>query len=619
MIFFSEEIGGLSGNEISLFEKLERQKMEEITSPVKYKDIPKNPGVYLMKNSRGKIIYVGKAKNLQNRVKSYFMNIKSHNAKTLELVKNIKDIEFFICKTEVEALILENNLIKKNMPKYNILLKDEKTYPYIKFTKEKFPKIEVVRSTRKLNENAKYFGPYPMGIYFALKSLIKIFPVRDCARNMDKVTKPCLKYHMKTCPAPCKFKNISSEYNVNVKNFQNFLAGNSDEVLKRLENKMNELSQNMEFERAIVEREKITVLKKMLQTQIIEYSREIDEDIFVFTQKLENIFLCVLNVRDGKIIGKNHIVIKEVAGNQENIFERLITAYYEKRNIPKNIISDEKYLEKEELIKEWAKIEKKKEIKMYFPKIQSRRKQLLEMGYLNLNEEVEKFFRKKRLVREGLLNLKRKLRLKKMPHRIECFDISNIQGVDAVAAMTVAIDGEVTPKEYRHFKITVKDTPDDFAMMREALTRRYSKLGVEELPDLILIDGGKGQLGIAVDVLEKLKKFEYLDIISIAKREEEIFKSYESEPYIFEKSDETLKILQRLRDESHRFGITHHRKLRSKRNVKSALDSILGIGPKRKKELIKKFGLIKNIKNAKIEELMEVVPENVAILIKEKL
>ena len=619
MIFFSEEIGGLSGNEISLFEKLERQKMEEITSPVRYKDIPKNPGVYLMKNSRGKIIYVGKAKNLQNRVKSYFMNIKSHNAKTLELVKNIKDIEFFICKTEVEALILENNLIKKNMPKYNILLKDEKTYPYIKFTKEKFPKIEVVRSTRKLNENAKYFGPYPMGIYFALKSLIKIFPVRDCARNMDKVTKPCLKYHMKTCPAPCKFKNISSEYNVNVKNFQNFLSGNSDEVLKRLENKMNELSQNMEFERAIVEREKITVLKKMLQTQIIEYSREIDEDIFVFTQKLENIFLCVLNVRDGKIIGKNHIVIKEVAGNQENIFERLITAYYEKRNIPKNIISDEKYLEKEELIKEWAKIEKKKEIKMYFPKIQSRRKQLLEMGYLNLDEEVEKFFRKKRLVREGLLNLKRKLRLKKMPHRIECFDISNIQGVDAVAAMTVAIDGEVTPKEYRHFKITVKDTPDDFAMMREALTRRYSKLGVEELPDLILIDGGKGQLGIAVDVLEKLKKFEYLDIISIAKREEEIFKSYESEPYIFEKSDETLKILQRLRDESHRFGITHHRKLRSKRNVKSALDSILGIGPKRKKELIKKFGLIKNIKNAKIEELMEVVPENVAILIKEKL
>lgn len=619
MIFFSEEIGGLSGNEISLFEKLERQKMEEISSPVKYKDIPKNPGVYLMKNSRGKIIYVGKAKNLQNRVKSYFMNIKSHNAKTLELVKNIKDIEFFICKTEVEALILENNLIKKNMPKYNILLKDEKTYPYIKFTKEKFPKIEVVRSTRKLNENAKYFGPYPMGIYFALKSLIKIFPVRDCARNMDKVTKPCLKYHMKTCPAPCKFKNISSEYNVNVKNFQNFLSGNSDEVLKRLENKMNELSQNMEYERAIVEREKITVLKKMLQTQIIEYSREIDEDIFVFTQKLENIFLCVLNVRDGKIIGKNHIVIKEVAGNQENIFERLITAYYEKRNIPKNIISDEKYLEKEELIKEWAKIEKKKEIKMYFPKIQSRRKQLLEMGYLNLDEEVEKFFRKKRLVREGLLNLKRKLRLKKMPHRIECFDISNIQGVDAVAAMTVAIDGEVTPKEYRHFKITVKDTPDDFAMMREALTRRYSKLGMEELPDLILIDGGKGQLGIAVDVLEKLKKFEYLDIISIAKREEEIFKSYESEPYIFEKSDETLKILQRLRDESHRFGITHHRKLRSKRNVKSALDSILGIGPKRKKELIKKFGLIKNIKNAKIEELMEVVPENVAILIKEKL
>lgn len=593
--------------------------MIEVKSPVEYKNIPDNPGVYLMKNEKGKIIYVGKAKNLRNRVSSYFKNINSHNAKTLELVKNIRDIEFFICKTEVEALILENNLIKKNKPKYNILLKDEKTYPYIKFTREKFPKIEVVRSTKRLNEKADYFGPYPMGIFFAVKSLLKIFPMRDCNRNMEKITKPCLKYHMNTCPAPCMYKDIETEYNLNVENFKSFLKGHQSDILDILEKRMKHFSDNMEFERAINEREKINSLKRMLETQIIEYSKEINEDVFVFEEKREFVFLCVLNIREGKVINKNHIKISMEKSQEDDLFERLITSYYEKRSIPRNIICDMRYEEKSELIKEWSKIEKGKEIKMHFPKIHSRRYELLEMGYLNLKEEVEKYLRQKKVVQEGLRNLKKTLRLSSHPYRIECFDISNIQGKDAVAAMTVAIDGEVTPKEYRHFKITVKDTPDDFLMMREALTRRYSKLEIDQLPNLILIDGGKGQLGVATEVLEKLGKIEYTDIISIAKREEEIFKSYESDPYLFEREDETLKILQRLRDEAHRFGITHHRKLRSKRNIKSALDDIDGIGPKRKKELIKRFGTISNIRNATMEELMEVIPEKIAEAIKEGL
>ena len=593
--------------------------MIEVKSPVEYKNIPDNPGVYLMKNEKGKIIYVGKAINLRNRVSSYFKNINSHNAKTLELVKNIRDIEFFICKTEVEALILENNLIKKNKPKYNILLKDEKTYPYIKFTREKFPKIEVVRSTKRLNEKADYFGPYPMGIFFAVKSLLKIFPMRDCNRNMEKITKPCLKYHMNTCPAPCMYKDIETEYNLNVENFKSFLKGHQSDILDILEKRMKHFSDNMEFERAINEREKINSLKRMLETQIIEYSKEINEDVFVFEEKREFVFLCVLNIREGKVINKNHIKISMEKSQEDDLFERLITSYYEKRSIPRNIICDMRYEEKSELIKEWSKIEKGKEIKMHFPKIHSRRYELLEMGYLNLKEEVEKYLRQKKVVQEGLRNLKKTLRLSSHPYRIECFDISNIQGKDAVAAMTVAIDGEVTPKEYRHFKITVKDTPDDFLMMREALTRRYSKLEIDQLPNLILIDGGKGQLGVATEVLEKLGKIEYTDIISIAKREEEIFKSYESDPYLFEREDETLKILQRLRDEAHRFGITHHRKLRSKRNIKSALDDIDGIGPKRKKELIKRFGTISNIRNATMEELMEVIPEKIAEAIKEGL
>ena len=404
-----------------------------------------------------------------------------------------------------------------------------------------------------------------------------------------------------------------------MENFKGFLKGRESEILKILKARMQTFSENMEFERAIIEREKINSMKRLLQTQIIEYSKEVDEDVFVFEEKRESVFLCILNIREGKVINKNHIKISMEKSQEDSLFERLITLYYEKRSMPENIICDMMFEKKGNLIKEWCKIEKGREVKMYFPKIQSRRYELLEMGYLNLKEEVEKYFRQKKVVQEGLYNLKKELYLKKHPHRIECFDISNIQGKDAVAAMTVAIEGEVTPREYRHFKITVKDTPDDFLMMREALMRRYSKLKEEEFPELILIDGGKGQLGVAVEVLEKLGKIDYTDIISIAKREEEIFKSYESEPYIFERSDETLKILQRLRDEAHRFGITHHRKLRSKRNIRSALDDINGIGPKRKKELIKKFGTVSNIKNASVEELQEIVPEKVAEAIKEVL
>ncbi len=594
--------------------------MDKINSPIEYKNIPINPGVYLMKNEKNKIIYVGKAKNLKNRVTSYFTNINSHNTKTLELVKNIRDIEFFICNTEVEALILENNLIKKHKPKYNILLKDEKTYPYIKFTNEQFPKIEVVRSTKRLNDKAEYFGPYPMGIYFAVKSLIKIFPIRDCSKSMDKIwDRPCLKYYMNLCLAPCKYKNIAFEYNINVENFKSFLKGHQNKILVDLEKKMYKHSENMEFERAIKEREKLNSLKKMLQSQIIEYSKEIDEDVFIFEESNENVFLCILNIREGKVINKNHLNISLQKSQEDNLFERLVTSYYEKRSIPKNIIFDKQYEPNGDIIKQWSKIERNKEINLHFPKIDSRRYKLLEMGYLNLKEEVEKYFKQKKVLQEGLQKLKIELKLHSLPLRIECFDISNIQGTDPVAAMTVAINGEPSPSHYRHFKITVKDTPDDFMMMREAIMRRYSKLKDEELPNLILIDGGKGQLGVAVDVLEKLGKMDKLNVISIAKREEEIFKSYEKKPYIFKKTDEALKILQRIRDESHRFGITHHRKLRSKRNVKSFLDDIQGIGPKRKKELIHVFGTIKRIKEATIEELMEVVPESIAINIKESI
>lgn len=581
-------------------------------------DIPENPGVYLMKND-SKVIYVGKAKNLKKRVSSYFSG-SFDRKKTEELVKNIKNIEYIITNTELDALILENNLIKKYRPKYNIALKDEKTYPYIYITEEKYPKIEIIRNTKYLKKNKGiYFGPYPSGALFLMKILKKVFKIRDCKRDMEKkYERPCLKYYMNICTGPCVYKNIDVEYNQQIKKLKSFLSGNEQDIIKELEKEMNVFSENMEFERAIIYREKINALKKIIESQITEYGKDIDEDVFVYKILSENIFLCVLNIRTGKIIGKNFINLKTNETFEENIFERVFIEYYEKYPIIKNIILDNNYKENAELISEMMLVTNNKKINFHFPLIKSRRKDILDMAYLNLENEINNYYQKKKNVEQALSKLKEKLYLKKMPIRIECFDISNIQGKDAVASMSVALYGKSEKKEYRKFKITIKDTPDDFLMMEEVIFRRYSKIEEKDYPDLILIDGGKGQLSSVKKILEKIKIYGKIDVISIAKREEEVFKPEETEPYILDKNSEELKILQRLRDEAHRFGITYHRLLRQKRIIKSEIMEIEGIGEKRGKELLKKFKSVKEIYNASLEELQEIVPEKTAIKIKER-
>ncbi|OQY09800.1 MAG: excinuclease ABC subunit C [Fusobacteriia bacterium 4572_132] len=582
-------------------------------------NISKHPGVYLMKK-KGKIIYIGKAKNLKKRIFSYFRKKNENEKKTKELVRNIEEIETIICKTEVDALILENNLIKKYKPKYNIMLKDEKTYPYIKITKEIYPRLEIIRSTKKLDyKNGEYFGPYTSGVYKLIQIVKKIFPIRDCNRNMRKqYEKPCLKYYMKMCIAPCIYKQKEKEYNYYVENLKEFLKGKNEELLKEFNAKMEKFSENMQYEDAIIWRDKIRELKKIQNTQISEYGKALDEDVFVLKNEGTKTFIYILNIRNGKIIGKNNQIINTNFERNEDLFENIFFKYYLKYPLPKKIILDNKHQRSEDLIFKWGKVEKKIKVKLFFPKIKSRHKELLEMAYMNLNKEIEEYFTKKKIIEAGINSLKLKLNLKKLPLRIECFDISNIQGKDAVASMSVAIRGRQVKKEYRKFKITVKDTPDDFKMMEEVLTRRYSKLNIEELPDLILVDGGKGQLGIAKKVLEEYNKAQYLDIIGIAKEEELIFKKDEKEPYRLQKSQEALKILQRLRDEAHRFGITYHRKLRLKRVLNSELDEIKGIGIKRKKELLKKFKSVERVKKASMEELKEIVSEKIAIEIKNK-
>lgn len=579
---------------------------------IKKLDIPENPGVYLMKKN-SKVIYVGKAKNLKNRVSSYF-NREHESEKTRELVKNIEDIEFIICNSELDALVLENNLIKKYTPKYNILLKDEKTYPYIRISKENFPNIKIIRTTKALDtKSGLYFGPYPFGAWNLKKALVKIFKIRDCERDMNKIyPRPCLKYFMKMCPGPCTYKDIFLEYNGQVERVKNLLKGKEKEVIASLKKDMEKAAEDMRFEEAINLREQIKEVESAVVNQVTEYGKELDEDIFLMQKEGEKVFICVLNVRDGKILGKisTHIDLKDkIEGNLE---ENIVTAFYSKHPIPKSIVFQEKMEDELNLVREILELQRGKKVEFHFPKIKSRRKELLEMGELNISRDIQSYFKKKSVVEEGLYKIYTELSLKKYPRKIECFDISNIQGKDAVASMSVSVEGRASKKDYRKFKITCKDTPDDFAMTREVITRRYSKLPEHEFPDIVLIDGGLGQINAAGEVFKEIGKDGIAELLSLAKRDEEIYKYGESVPYSFPKEWEALKIFQRVRDEAHRFGITYHRKLRSKRVISSELDKVEGVGTKRREVLLKEFGSVKKILEEDVESLARFVPRKVA-------
>lgn len=569
---------------------------------------------------KDKVIYVGKAKNLKKRVSSYF-NREHEDEKTINLVKNIEDIETIVCNSEIDAFVLENNLIKKYSPKYNIALKDEKTYPYIKFSKEKFPKISIIRTTRALDpKKGDYFGPYPQGAWFLLKTLIKIFKIRDCNKDMEKTAlRPCLKYHMGLCPAPCTFKNIEAEYKENVENAMKVLKGQGSSIIKELNRKMIEASENMEFEKAIIYREQKNEIEKAVNNQVTEYGRDIDEDVFTFALEGNMIFICVLNMSEGKLLGKTSFNISTEEKIYSDIFENIVSEFYSKHPIPSNIIFQPEYIESKEIVEEWLKIKKGKAVSLHFPKIASRREELLNMALLNLNKDIIIYYDKKSVIESGMAKLYKVLELKNFPRIIECFDISNIQGKDAVASMSVSIEGKASPKNYRKFKIRCKDTPDDFQMMREVITRRYSKLEPKDFPDVILIDGGIGQINAAGEVLKSLGKDNISDLLSLAEKEELIYKYGNNEPFAFSHSEEGLKILIRVRDEAHRFGVTYHRKLRSKRVISSELDKIQGIGPARREKLLKQFGSVKNIKEASLDDLKLIIPEKTAIFLLETL
>lgn len=581
----------------------------------KLKDLPLESGVYIMKSASGQILYVGKARSLKKRVSQYFANSANKTEKTIKLVEKIADFEYIITRNEIEALVLENNLIKKHMPPYNILLKDDKSYPFIRInTKQDFPKVEVVRKLK--NDGAKYFGPYMQGI--TSKDITELvesaFCLRSCNHDFLKLSKkhrPCLNYHIKRCLAPCIGLCTKEEYAKQIEEVISFLSGNDKKVSSILNEKMKNAAENEDFELAIYYRKKLEILDKLVRRQVTALPKDFDLDIFAIASNGLNTVIAILFVRGGKLVGGDKQVVSDLAPEDGVILENFITAYYDKVNYIASEIITASPVDDSELLSEYLSFKKGSKVNVITPH-QGVRRQLADMAMGNATDYLEKSLsvkeREDNMTTGAIIQLQEYLHLSKLPSRMECYDISHIQGTDKVASMVVFVNGSPHRAHYRKFKMKYALGNDDFAGLQEALTRRFDELEKSQdesfstRPDLLVIDGGKGQLSSVVEILES-KGIKDIDIIGLAKREEEVFLPYNSNPVILPRNSYALKVLQRIRDEAHRFAITFHRELRQKRQTHSKLLAIEGVGQKRVKALFDAFKNIENIKNASIEDL----------------
>ncbi len=578
----------------------------------KLKDLPTSPGVYLMLDEFQQVLYVGKAKNLKNRVKSYFINSSTKTEKTILLVQKIKDFRYIVTSTEVEALVLENNLIKQYKPYYNILLKDDKSYPYIKIKmSEEYPRIEITRKLRA--DGSKYFGPYMIGLSIkdTLELIHSVYPVRSCSGDLKKnrVKRECLNYHIGRCLAPCTGRVSSEEYKETIKKVTSFLSGNDKEARAILEQKLQRAVEREDFELAITYRDSLELLDKIIRKQSVNIPKDLNVDIFSYAN---NGLYGVVNytvVRGGKVIGSENQPINE-ACEPEEVLSTYVMQFYEKNPI----ICDEICLSHELTfmaeLQDYLSSIKGQKVNLHHPK-GGVRGQLTTLSLNNASENLQKTVTKiataEALTRGAVDQLKDYLDLPKPPKRMECYDISNISGTDKVASMVVFINGEPARERYRRFRIKTVVGSDDFASMREVLSRRVNELGsadvsFSEVPDLIIVDGGKGQLSSAVSILEGTG----ISVVGLAKREEEIFKPHISEPFILPRDSLALKLCQRIRDEAHRFAITYHRKLRGERQTRSNLKNIEGVGDKKARALLAYFKKVENIASATIGEIMKV-------------
>lgn len=595
----------------------------------KLKLLPDNPGVYVMLNAEGQIIYVGKAKNLKNRVRQYFHNsVKTE--KVMAMVGNIADFYYIIAPSEIDALSLENNLIKKHKPRYNILLKDDKTYPYLKVDlKEKFPTFTVTRKIKK--DGAKYFGPFMGGV--SVKGVLEIinlaFGIRPCDKklNPQKPIKPCLNYHIKKCSAPCANLLSESDYNQRVALAVDFLSGDTADTEKMLKQKMLLASQKEEFELALKYRDILESLEKIKLRRITSLNKFINADVIAYRSNGIYSTVSILFVRSGRMLGGKNFAFESASLTDGDAVNEFILRYYkENSDIPDEIICAEEITDVN-ILEEYFKKTFKKSICILTVK-QGVRKQLADMAGVNATEHLETAIDKIKHKNDMTINacrlLQEKLSLKRFPHRIECYDISNISGVDKVGSMVVMYDGEPDFDSYRRFKITTFEGADDYRAHQEMMERRLERLVTDPdkfpKPDLMVIDGGKGQLSAIKEIFDK-KNITDIDLIALAEREEEIYLVGTPTPVILERRDYCLKMLQRIRDEAHRFAITYHRTLRGKRSLSSALDNIKGLGKVKRKALIEKFKDLGGIIKASKEQLMTVdgIGEKQAQIIIDKL
>lgn len=600
------------------------------------KKLPDKPGVYLMHDKNDEIIYVGKAIVLKNRVRQYFQSSRNQTAKIQKMVSQIAWFEYIITGSELEALVLECNLIKEHRPKYNTMLKDDKNYPYIKVTvNEEFPRILFARTIKR--DKAKYFGPYTSAA--AVKSTIelarKIYQVRSCNRRLPKDIgreRPCLYYHMGQCKAPCQGYISKEEYGASVKRAMDFLKGNYKEVVEQLEKKMYEASAQMEFELAAQYRDLIRDVKQISERQNINQSDMEDQDVIALAKAKEEAVMAVFSIRDGKLLAREHY---HMTGVEDSSMEEIMTAFVKQLYagtpyLPKEIIVQYPILE-EEVITKWLSERKGRKVSFIVPK-KGKRHSLMELAYKNastvLIQDGERIKREEKKTLGAMRELSELLGLSGL-RRLEAFDISNTSGFGNVASMVVFEDGKKKPRDYRRFKMKTVTGPDDYRSMEEVLTRRFlhGKKALQELdgktdeydsftrfPDLIMMDGGKGQVNVALKVLDELNLS--IPVCGMVKDDNHRTRGlyYNNEEIVFPRGSEAFHMITRLQDEAHRFAIEYHKNLRGKTQIKSVLDDIKGVGPERRKALMRHFKDIEKIKEASVEELTQVdqVTEKVA-------
>jgi len=591
----------------------------------KLQNLPNKPGCYIFKDKSDRILYVGKATILRNRVRSYFQKSRPANPRLQLMISKIADVEILVVDTEIEALILENNLIKDRKPKFNVDLRDDKSYPFIRITKEDFPQVFVTRKI--IRDGSDYYGPYTevKNLRYTLKTIKQVFPLRSCRYDLTPETiergkvKLCLDYYIKKCPGPCQGLHSKKSYAATIDRVRRFLKGKTDDIVKEIRTEMEEQATGLLFEDAARSRDKLQALLTYRNNQKVVQSDLRDRDVIALKLDEGDAVAVLIKIREGKVLGRMHRYFKNTTGYTDaDLLNSFINNYYlSALDIPSDILL-QSAIEDHQAIETYLSERSGRAVHLYVPQIGDKKK-LISLCLKNASYLLDELKIQKLKARDympfAVTALQKDLRLPLPPKRIECFDISNIQGTDPVASMVCFIDGKPRKSEYRKFKIRIKSTPDDFAMMREVVKRRYSRLLREKktFPDLIIVDGGKGQLSSAVRILQELGLKDQ-PVIGLAKRLEEVFFPGVSDAQMLPHTSASLKLIQQLRDEAHRFAITFHRSRRRKRTLTSELVQINGIGPERHKRLLKKFGSVKQIRVADINQLKELgeLPKTIA-------